>query len=114
MPTLKNDVTGSNQIAIVGTSKHHHGVAGESKDDGAGVLGVSSSGEGVSGFSKTGHGVVISKPEITLVTEHGKRQAPGTDVSLDGDGIPLFPITPSAPTFAIRSRSGIHGPSSGT
>jgi hypothetical protein len=58
MPTLKNDVTGTNEIAIVGASKHHHGVAGESKEDGAGVLGVSRDGEGVSGFSKTGHGVV--------------------------------------------------------
>jgi hypothetical protein len=58
MPTLKNNVTGPNEIAIAGTSKLHHGIAGESKDDGAGVLGVSDSGEGVSGFSKTGHGVV--------------------------------------------------------
>ncbi len=58
MPTFKNEVTGSNQIAIVGISDKHHGVAGESKADGAGVLGASVSGDGVSGFSKSGTGVV--------------------------------------------------------
>lgn len=58
MSTLKNTVTGSKQIAIIGSSKHYHGVIGESEENGTGVLGVSSTGEGVSGFSKTGQGVV--------------------------------------------------------
>jgi hypothetical protein len=57
MPTLKNVVTGATEVAIVGSSKHYHGVAGESKEAGAGVIGVSDSGEGVSGFSKSGNGV---------------------------------------------------------
>jgi hypothetical protein len=58
MPTFTNHVTGSNQIAIVGVSDAHHGVAGESRADGAGILGASVGGDGVSGFSKSGNGVV--------------------------------------------------------
>ena len=58
MPTFKNEVTKANQVAIVGISKKHHGIAGESQADGAGVIGASDSGDGVSGFSKSGNGVV--------------------------------------------------------
>ena len=58
MPTLKNEVAGANQTAILGISHKQHGVVGKSEADGAGVLGVSNDGEGVSGFSKTGSGVV--------------------------------------------------------
>jgi hypothetical protein len=58
MPTLKNEVTQASQVAIVGISKKHHGVAGESQAAGAGVIGVSISGDGVSGFSESGNGVV--------------------------------------------------------
>ena len=42
MPTFKNEVTQANQVAIVGIRKKHHGVAGESIDAGASVIGVSS------------------------------------------------------------------------
>lgn len=87
MPTLKNDVTGSTQIAIVGTSKHHHGVAGESKEDGAGVLGVSSSGEGVSGFSKTGHGVVGQSEDASGVRGLSKSGRAVEGLSETGDAI---------------------------
>lgn len=55
---LKNEVSGVGQTAIVGISKKHHGVAGESKEAGAGVLGISNRGDGVSGTSKTGYGSV--------------------------------------------------------
>ncbi len=58
MPTFKNEVSKVNQVAIVGISKKHHGIAGESQADGAGVIGVSISGDGVSGFSESGNGVV--------------------------------------------------------
>jgi hypothetical protein len=58
MPTFKNEVHRPNQDAIVGISKKRHGVAGEAKEDGAGIIGVSESGEGVSGFSASGNGVV--------------------------------------------------------
>jgi hypothetical protein len=34
MPTFKNEVTQANQVAIVGISKKHHGVAGESSGRG--------------------------------------------------------------------------------
>jgi hypothetical protein len=67
MPTLKNDVSGSSQTAIVGTSKQHHGIAGESKASGAGVVGVSRGGDGVSGFSKKGYGIVGQSDESTGV-----------------------------------------------
>ena len=87
MPTLKNDVTGSTQIAIVGTSKHHHGVAGESKEDGAGVLGISSSGEGVSGFSKTGHGVVGQSEDASGVRGLSKSGRAVEGLSETGDAI---------------------------
>jgi hypothetical protein len=58
MPTFKNEVTQANQVAIVGISRKHHGVTGESQADGAGVIGISIGGEGVSGFSESGNGVV--------------------------------------------------------
>jgi hypothetical protein len=87
MPTLKNNVSGPNEIAIAGTSKQHHGVAGESKDDGAGVLGVSSSGEGVSGFSKTGHGVVGQSEDATGVRGLSKAAHAVEGLSETGDAV---------------------------
>ncbi len=87
MPTFKNDVTGTQQIAIVGTSAHHHGVAGESKEDGAGLLGVSRDGEGVSGFSKTGPGVVGQSDQAAGVRALSK-PGPGVEgLSETGDAI---------------------------
>lgn len=58
MATFKNEVTQAGQVAIVGISKKHHGVAGESHAAGAGVIGTSIGGDGVSGFSESGNGVV--------------------------------------------------------
>lgn len=87
MPTLKNNVTGSNEIAIAGTSKQHHGVAGESRDDGAGVLGVSSSGEGISGFSKTGHGVVGQSDQASGVRGLSKAGRAVEGLSETGDAV---------------------------
>ena len=39
MPTFKNEVTKANQVAIVGISRKHHGITGEAKEAGAGVIG---------------------------------------------------------------------------
>jgi hypothetical protein len=102
MPTFKNDVTGTNEIAIVGTSKHHHGVAGESKEDGAGVLGVSRDGEGVSGFSKTGHGVVGQSDAASGVR----------GVSKSGRAVEGLSETGSAVFGATDSGAGVTGGSS--
>lgn len=58
MPTFKNEVSGADQVAIVGLSKMHHGVTGASEASGAGIIGVSAMGDGVSAFSESGNGVV--------------------------------------------------------
>jgi hypothetical protein len=102
MPTLKNEVSGTNQVAIVGTSQHHHGVAGESKEDGAGVVGVSNRGEGVSGFSKTGHGVVGQSEHASGVRGLSKSGRAVEGLSETGDGV----------LGATDSGSGVSGSSS--
>lgn len=87
MPTLKNDVTAANETAIVGTSAHHHGVAGESKENGAGLVGVSVGGEGVSGYSTEGPGIVGQSDQKTGVRGLSK-PGPGVEgVSERGDGV---------------------------
>jgi hypothetical protein len=119
MPTFKNDVTGANQTAIVGTSTHHHGVAGESKEKGAGVLGVSSEGEGVSGFSKTGPGVVgqsdqaaglrgLSKPghAVEGLSETGDAIVGSTD---SGIGVSGSSSTGHGVSGQSESGSGVRG-----
>jgi hypothetical protein len=87
MPTFKNNVTGANQIAIEGTSAHHHGIVGESKEKGAGVLGVSADGEGVSGFSKIGPGVVGQSDQATGVRGLSKPGHAVEGLSEAGDAI---------------------------
>jgi hypothetical protein len=106
MPTFKNDVTGANEIAIVGTSAHHHGVAGESKEKGAGVLGVSGEGEGVSGFSKKGPGVVGQSDQGAGVRGLSK---PGHAVEgLSGTGDAIVGSTDSGIGVSGSSSTG-HG-----
>lgn len=58
MPTLKNEVTGSGLVAILGISKTKHGVVGEAQEDGTGVMGTSIRGDGVAGLSTSGNGVL--------------------------------------------------------
>ena len=119
MPTFKNNVTGATQIAIVGTSTRHHGVAGESKEKGTGVLGVSSEGEGVSGFSKKGHGVVgqsdqasgvrgLSKPgrAVEGLSETGDAVVGTTD---SGIGVSGSSSTGHGVTGQSESGSGVRG-----
>jgi hypothetical protein len=121
MPTFKNTVTGATEIAIVGTSTHHHGVAGESKEKGAGVLGVSSEGEGVSGFSKKGHGVVgqsdqasgvrgLSKPgrAVEGLSETGDAVVGSTD---SGIGVSGTSSTGHGVNGQSESGSGVRGTS---
>jgi hypothetical protein len=87
MPTFKNEVTQANQVAIVGTSKKHHGVAGESSGAGAGVIGVSSSGDGVSGFSESGFGVV-GQGDIEAGVKGLSSSGRGVEgLSLSGDAV---------------------------
>jgi hypothetical protein len=87
MPTLKNDVTGASQDAIIGVSAHHHGVVGESKEKGAGVVGVSSEGEGVSGFSNAGPGVVGQSDQDAGVRGLSKAAHAVEGVSVSGDAV---------------------------
>ena len=87
MATFKNTVTGATETAIVGTSTHHHGVAGESKEKGTGVVGASSEGEGVSGFSKKGPGVVGQSDEATGVRGVSKPGRAVEGLSSTGDGV---------------------------
>ena len=87
MPTFKNEVTHANQVAIVGISKKHHGVAGESSGAGAGVIGVSSSGDGVSGFSESGNGVV-GQGDIEAGIKGLSKTGRGVEgLSLSGDAV---------------------------
>lgn len=87
MATFKNTVTGATEIAIVGTSTHHHGVAGESKEKGTGVVGASSEGEGVSGFSKKGPGVVGQSDQASGVRGLSKPGRAVEGLSESGDGV---------------------------
>lgn len=57
MPTFKNEVTAAGQIGIHGISKTKHGVVGEAKQDGSGLVGISDMGAGVSGTSNSASGV---------------------------------------------------------
>jgi hypothetical protein len=87
MATFKNTVTGATEVAIVGTSTHHHGVAGESKEKGTGVLGASKDGEGVSGFSNTGHGVVGQSDQASGVRGLSKSGHGVEGLSKAGDAV---------------------------
>jgi hypothetical protein len=87
MGTFKNTVTGASETAIVGTSTHHHGVAGQSKEKGTGVLGISSEGEGVSGFSRKGHGVVGQSDEASGIRGLSKPGRAIDGLSESGDAV---------------------------
>ncbi|MCC6317463.1 MAG: hypothetical protein IT361_07175 [Gemmatimonadaceae bacterium] len=111
MPTLRNSVTGTHEIAIIGKSKKHHGISGESRADGAGVVGISVDGEGVSGFSRSGPGVVGQSDESTGV--RGLSKAAHAVEGLSGTGGGVLGTSDSGIGVAGRSHTsfGVAGES---
>lgn len=86
MPTFKNEVSANGQVAIHGISKTRHGVVGEAKQDGIGVVGASDRGDGVSGFSNSASGVVGQSESAAAVRGLSKsgRGVEGLSQSAEG------------------------------
>jgi hypothetical protein len=111
MPTFKNEVTAAGQVGVHGISKTKHGVVGEAKQDGSGLVGISDLGTGVSGTSNSASGVVGQSDTAPAVRGISKSGRGVEGVSQTAEGLLGLSESGNGATGISRTGHGVLGQS---